>query len=189
MQERGYGVGHAQRMFGAIFLVAGVVGAIAGGMLSDLLQSRYTNGRLLFLALIFCVAGPVGVAYRLMEPGTPIFYLAAIVGSISIMLPYGPIMSTAAELSPTHNRATVFALALLVMALLGTALGNAFTGWLADALTESGMENPLTIALLLSGAVSLLSIPYFLLAARHHAAGLRLARRLSSESHVLPSKI
>lgn len=178
VEERGYGVAEAQTIFGLLFLLAGVVGAVVGGQLSDFFQARASAGRLAFLAIAFLFVAPVAAVYRFLEPGTPVFYAAAVVGSISIMLPFGPIVASASELAPSRTRATVIALTILVMALFGTAAGNAFAGWLSDLLTRSGLDQPLTWALLASGSTSFLSVPAFVMAILHYRRGCETARAL-----------
>ena len=171
VEERGYEISRAQTIFGILFLVAGVVGTIVGGQLSDMAHARFKGGRMVFMALAFALVTPVGILYRFLPPDTPFFYLAAIIGSIAIMLPYGPIVSSASELAPSHGRAMVIAFTVLVMALFGTAFGNAFAGWLSDAFIRAGFDQPLTWALLVSGAVGLLSIPCFWMASRTYDSG------------------
>jgi MFS family permease len=181
VEERGYEVAQAQTIFGLLFLLSGVIGAILGGQLSDLFHERAPGGRMTFLAVAFLVVAPISIAYRFMEPGTPLFYTAAVVGSIAIMLPFGPIISSAADLSPARSRATVIAITILVMALFGTAAGNAFAGWLSDYFISQGVEQPLTWALLLSGGASLLGVPAFLLAAWRYRESRDAAAALDQE--------
>ena len=73
-------------------------------------------------------------------------------------------------------RATVIALTVLTMALLGTAGGNAFVGWLSDDLVRRGLAQPLTWALIFSSAASFISIPFFFLSSRKYEEGRHLAR-------------
>lgn len=176
VEERGYEISEAQTIFGLLFLVAGIVGAILGGQLSDYFHTRFKGGRMLFLAVTFLIVAPVTIVYRLLDPGSVLFYAFAVIGSIAIMLPYGPIVASAGELAPARMRATVIALTVLTMALLGTAGGNAFVGWLSDDLVRRGLAQPLTWALIFSSAASFISIPFFFLSSRKYEEGRHLAR-------------
>lgn len=169
VEERGFSVPEAQTIFGILFLIAGVFGAFLGGWLSDLFHRGMTGGRMYFLAFAFILVGPAGIAFRLVESGSILFYAAAVIGSIAIMLPYGAIVSTVADLSPAGLRATMISLTILAMALIGAAGGNAFAGWLSDHFISLGMDQPLTWALMISGGISMLAIPLFLLAGRFYA--------------------
>lgn len=180
--ERGYAVAQAQTIFGMLFLVSGVIGALVGGQLSDLFHRRLPGGRMTFLAVAFLIVSPIAAIYRFLEPGTVPFYAAAIVANISIMLPFGSIISTAADISPARTRATVIAITILVMALFGTAGGNAVAGWLSDHFIYLGFEQPLTWALLISGAVSFLGVPAFLLAAWRYQESRAAAAALDLEA-------
>lgn len=180
VEERGYQVSRAQTTFGLLFLLAGVCGAAIGGQLSDLCQQRFQGGRLLFLGIGFAIIGPISITYRLLSPDTPLFYFTAAIGSLAIMLPFGAIISAASELAPARSRATVIALTILVMALFGTAGGNAFAGWLSDQFIAAGHAQPLTWALMATSAVSLLAVPMFLLGALRYQRGVEVAHALEN---------
>jgi Ni/Fe-hydrogenase subunit HybB-like protein len=122
----------------------------------------------LYLATIFAVVGPVSILLRYLDPASPLFTAAFLVVSAGFTLHYAGIFPSVQELAPTRVRATVIAVALLAMALLGTALGNVFAGVVADLLREGGQARPVTLAIAITNGAILLSLPLFLAAARRY---------------------
>jgi len=166
VQERGYTEAEAQRIYGLVFLAGGVLGALIGGVGGDWAHSRFSAGRLKFLAWVFLATIPMLIGYRLVPGHTPAFYALALSGAILFMLVFGPAISTLQELVPLQHRSSAVALFVLCTSCIGSASGNAVVGYLADALTAAGGAEPVTRAILYSQAVGLLSIPAFFLAAR-----------------------
>jgi MFS family permease len=165
VQERGYAVEEAQTKFGALFLAAGIVGSLASGWISDAMFQRSPAGRLWFLVICFGLATPISIAFRLVPPDTPMFYAMAAFGSMIIMAPYGPIIATVQDLSPPQARATAVALTVLLMSLLGTALGSLAAGALGDWLTQERIAQPLTATLIVCSSVGALGAGVIAIAA------------------------
>jgi MFS family permease len=165
VRERGFDETRAQRVIGAIFLVGGIVGALLGGVGADWFRARYRGGRLLFLAIVYLVVMPLGLAYRLVEPG-PLFYALAFVFNASFLISYGATFPTVQEAVPVRLRGASVALLILCNNLLGQALGAALAGLLADVLGARGVAEPLTWAIFLSLLPGLLTVPAFYWAAK-----------------------
>ena len=85
------------------------------------------------------------------------------------MFPYGATFSTVQEVVPVNLRGASVALLILFNTLIGHAGGAALAGFLADRFTASGMEQPLTWAVLVAGLPGVITIPAFWWAARLHA--------------------
>lgn len=168
VQERGYAEAQAQQLLGAVFLWGGIFGAVAGGIGADAAYKRGRGGRLKFLALAYVVVAPLGITFRLCEPGTALFYTCAFVGAASFMLPYGTTYATVQECVGTNLRGAAIALLNLFSTLIGHALGAALAGFLADRFTAAGVEQPVTTAILVTGIPALLAIPLFWRAGQLH---------------------
>lgn len=169
VQERGYTETRAQSITGVIFLVGGVLGAILGGAGADWAFRRSPGGRLMFLAIVYALVAPIGITYRLMAPDTMLFYLFAFIGAMSYMIPYGTTFITVQEVVPTNLRGAAVALLILFNTLVGHAGGAALAGYLADAFIASGLDQPITWAVLLTAAPGVLTIPLFWWAGRARA--------------------
>ena len=166
VRERGFAVHNAQIIFGGIFIGAGIVGTLLGGKMSDWAAKGGIRGRLWFLAGVSLLSAAVSLVYRLSPAATPVFYGAAFIGGMLFMAPFGTVMASISALTPPHLRATMVAVGIMLMTVLGTAGGNAATGWLADMLTSRGSPAPLTTSVLIVHLVALLACGLFCLAAR-----------------------
>ncbi|MGH8454502.1 MAG: MFS transporter, partial [Nevskiales bacterium] len=177
VKERGYSEAEAQKLFGLVFLVGGILGAVIGGIGGDWAHARFSAGRLKFLAWVFLATIPMLIGYRLVPGHTLAFYGLALSGAIIFMLVFGPAVSTLQELVPLQHRASAVAVFILCTSFLGSATGNAVVGYLADIYTAAGGAEPITRAILVSQIGGLLAIPAFFLAARYQsrrsAAGAR----------------
>lgn len=166
VKERGYSTAQAQQQLGLIFLLGGVLGAVAGGIGCDWAHQRFAAGRLKFLAWTFLISAPVALAYRVVPDHTAMFYGTAFVASALSMLLYGPAVTLAQELVPAEHRASAIALFFLAAALVGAGGGNACVGLLADRFAAAGYAEPISLAILLTQSVGLLSVPILFFAAR-----------------------
>jgi MFS family permease len=169
VQERGYAETRAQQISGALFLVGGIIGAVAGGVAADAAYRRSKGGRLMFLAAVCLVMAPIGLTYRLAEPDTLLFYTTSFICSVSFMVPYGTTFSTVQEVVPVNLRGAAVALLVLFNTLIGYGCGAALAGYLTDRFAASGMDQPMTWALIIAGLPGLIAIPAFWWAGRLHA--------------------
>lgn len=168
VKERGYTEARAQQVLGAVFLWGGIIGAILGGVCADAAYKRGKGGRLKFLALAYIAVAPLGITFRFCAPDTPLFYFCAFVGAVSFMLPYGTTYPTVQEVVPANLRGAAIALLVLFSTLVGHAAGAALAGFLSDSFTASGMDQPITMAILITGIPGLLAIPLFWRAGQIH---------------------
>ena len=172
VRERGHDEAQTQRIVGALFLVGGIVGSLAGGFGAEWFRKRFAGGRLLFLAVAYAAILPLALVYRFVEPGNALFYALAFVFNASFMIPYGATFPTVQEVVPIKLRGASVAVLILCNNLLGQALGAASAGYLADVLTARGVAEPLTWAIFVSLLPALLTVPAFYWAARLQAAGV-----------------
>lgn len=166
VRERGYTEAQTQRTIGALFLVGGVVGSLVGGIGAEWFRKRFAGGRLLFLAAAYALVLPLALIYRFVEPGTGLFYALAFVFNASFMIPYGAVFPTVQEVVPVRLRGASVAVLILCNNLIGTALGAAVAGLLADLLAARGVAEPVTWAVFLSLLPALLTVPAFYWASR-----------------------
>jgi sugar phosphate permease len=168
VKELGFETGDAQRRFGGLFLIGSLAGALLGGPLADLFVRRSPAGRLYYAIAIYAFVVPVSVILRVMEPSAA-FYIGFLIVSAGVTLHYASLLPTVQELAPLHARATIIAVTLLVMALIGSALGNLAAGMLADLYIARGLERPVTWAIISINLVSLLALPALYMAARNYS--------------------
>lgn len=163
--ERGFTLIQAGLYSGAIFLVAGFIGNLAGGWLSDLCHRRWSGGRLWFLALAQLVIGPPALAWYVLPKDSVWFYVVWLVGSFAATGYFGAIFASVQDLVPARVRSTMVGVLLLAVNLFATGLAPLVAGAIADATN-------LTRGLVICSLVGFVSVPFFIFAARRYATDL-----------------
>ena len=120
----------------------------------------------LFVVWIMLLFAPINLAYRIVMPDNPVFWIAMFVGSFQLGCFYGPTFSTVQELVPPHIRATVVAFFILFLNLVGLGFGITAGGFAVDRMIAAGVDQPYSKMLLGFAALSLLAIPLFYVAGR-----------------------
>jgi len=160
--ERGFTMTQAGLYAGVIFLVAGFLGNIVCGWLSDLCHRRWSGGRLWFLALAQLVIGPPALAWYLLPKESVLFYVVWFLGSFAATGYFGPIFATVQDLVPARVRSTMVGVFLLLCNIFASGLAPWVAGAIGDATT-------LTRGLVICALVGFLSVPFFVFAARRYA--------------------
>jgi len=156
--ERGFTFERAAGLAGWIFLIAGTLSAILGGIVGDWFNKRWSGGRLWLLVIANFFFTPIGVAFLLVDPNTWYFYVIWFISSMSSMFAFGGVFSTVQDLAPVKIRATAVAFLIFAQNFLGSGPGPWVTGRLVDNWTFTG-------ALLTAAAVGFLSTPLYVIAA------------------------
>lgn len=167
VRERGFDAAEIATLYGALFIVFGIIGSLIGGILGDWYQARFRGGRLRFFAIYLLVTTPLIIGYRFVAPDSAIFYIAMCVGFINFMAFFGPVYATVQDLSPARMRGITTAMLILMSNLVGLGLGAVATGILSDVYKSSGVAEPLTWALLSVDALSAFTIVSFFVGAHY----------------------
>ena len=174
--ERGFSRSEAALSTGLVVLSVGTVASPLAGWGADCAYRRTGLPKVTFAALLLlAIQLPSGVCFLLgSEPRSPLFWasLAAWLLGNAVM---SPVFSTVQELSPPPLRGTILGLSLLVLNLLGVAMGNLVVGLMVDGLTAAGAANPLTDAL-----VAMLLASTCMQVTCYLAAGWRVDRDLKA---------
>lgn len=160
--ERGFTMLQAGLYSGVFFLVAGFLGNLAGGWLSDACHRRWSGGRLWFLAIAQLVVGPPALAWYALPKDSVWFYVVWLIGSFAATGYFGAIFASVQDLVPARVRSTMVGVLLLVVNLLATGLAPLVAGAIGDATN-------LTRGLVVCSLVGFLSVPFFIFAARRYA--------------------
>jgi MFS family permease len=166
VQERGFERAEIARLTGWIGMIGGVLGNLFGGVVSDWYLRRTGTGRAIFLFWLGLVLMPFNIAYRLVDGGSPLFWIGVFTGYFGLGAFYGPTFSTVQELVPPQIRATVVAFYILVLNLIGLGVGITVGGWAIDRMIAAGVPEPYSKTLLVFTLISQLAWPLFLLAGR-----------------------
>lgn len=168
VQERGFERAEIAVWTGWIGMTAGILGNLFGGAGGDWWLKRTGMGRPMFLFWILLLLAPVNIAYRLVDADSIWFWIGVFVGFFQLGCFYGPTFSTVQELVPPQIRATVVAVYILLLNLVGLGFGITAGGIAIDAFAAAGVEQPYTWTLVVFTAFSLLAIPLFFAAGRRY---------------------
>lgn len=166
VRERGLDAATIARQIGLVQIVLGVLGSVVGGVLSDTLARRMKGGHAGFVALLIVVCGPLMVAYRLVEPGSALFYIGMCAGFFLPLATYGPSMAVIQGLTPATMRSTVTGFTMLLINIFAIAIGNLAVGAVSDRLIADGSTTALTSVLLATDFLAIAGAVFFALAAR-----------------------
>ena len=166
VQERGFDRNEIAQMIAWIAISAGIIGNLFGGYGGDIFLRRTGIGRPYFLALVMVILAPLIITYRIVDPNSIWFWIGVFAIYFQIGCFYGPAFGTIADLVPSKKRGMVIGLTVLLIQILGAALGAVTAGLMIDTFTKYGVSQPYSITLLIFTAISLLAIPIFVFAGR-----------------------
>lgn len=159
---------------GVVLIVAGVVGVLVGGWLSDALNRRYDDGyvRTAMIGYAFLFVGYVGIPL-MPTPGLSMAMLvpATIGGAISTV---GGVASVLA-IAPPNMRAQLTAMYYFTLNLIGLMLGPTMVALLTDRVFRS--DDSLYLSLVIVAGASVVVGTWLLWRVRgHYGASMREAR-------------
>ena len=155
-QVRGLPADQATTGFGAIVIVTGFVGTLAGGWLGDYCLKRAREGYLWFSGVTTLAAAPIALL-ALASPAPRIYFPAIIVAQLLLFMSTGPINAAIVNIVSPLERASAMALSIFVIHLLGDVPSPPLIGHLAvvGSLGRAVLIVPLALAI--GGVIWLLS--------------------------------
>ena len=151
---RGLPLARASLIFGAVTCLAGFVGTLVGGHLSDRLARRSSAAAFLVSGMGLVVATPFTLL-ALLAPSPAVFWPAMFVTLALLFMNTGPLNAAIANVLPPALRARGFGLNTLVIHMLGDAISPFLIGLASVSL---GLRTPVLTAgmmLCVSGLVLL----------------------------------
>ncbi len=133
--------------------IGGWLGVTSAGYVSDILKERFAASRIYVAVLSSALAIPVGLGFLLSTNLVSVYILAFFANVLKSMW-IGASYATVMDLVMPRMRASAMALFLLLLTLVGLALGPYTTGRLSDFFVESGasqadgLRNALMIVLI-----------------------------------------
>jgi len=165
IRVHGLTTGQAGLALGLISGVTGIVGTLAGGWFADVLGRRDNRWYAWLPAIMIAIRAPLFItAYLASTPGLAIacLILPGLLGNAFT----GPVFATIQTLTPVRARAFASAWTLFVISLVGFGLGPLLIGMTSDALTPTFGVRGLGYAICLAAPVEILSVVFFMMAAR-----------------------
>ncbi len=151
----GLSTAKADRFFGAVIIVAGLVGTMVGGFAGTVWQKRNPAGYAWLLTSSILLAVPVSfVALRAADTNVAMGALAAAI--FLLFLSTGPVNTLVLETVPVNLRSSAMALSIFMIHLFGDMWSPQIVGWLADH--RLGLQSALLVlppALFISGLLAL----------------------------------
>lgn len=126
----------AGQFLGAVLLIGGVAGVLAGGWLGDKLGGGDKAMYARIPAISYWLGAPLFIAGVLSNSVTTAFLLFVIPQAL-VYVWLGPVLTAVQHLVPAHLRATASATFLLINNLIGLGLGSWVVGALSDTLTPT----------------------------------------------------
>lgn len=150
--------GEAGVISGGVLAGGALIGTLLGGWLSDVLQHRMPQGRMLIATLAFLLGAPLTLL-ALSLPALIPFIIVFVIAIVCLSMCLGPLNAIMQDIVRPEMRATAIGLALLLAHLLGDAASPTVIGFIAD---RSSLGFALTLCapinLLLAGLICLVGL-------------------------------
>jgi MFS family permease len=142
----------------AITLISLVLGVLSGGYFADLLQKRYSYGRLLVISGAFLVAAPF-LLLAIQSDEKWVVLMGLFVSGYFMSWYHGPVTAVIHDLTPQRAHATAIGIYMFVTQLLG-ALGATLVGRISD-LSDLQVGLQAAVAVMVFGSLLMLLVVYF----------------------------
>lgn len=166
--QRSFGLDLIQtsQFYGAVLLLGGIAGVLAGGFIGDHLGKNDKAAYARVPAIAFVIAVPLFAA-AIMSSSVAMAFVFALLPQALAYMWLGPVISAVQHLVPAHMRATASASFLLINNLVGIGGGTYILGALSDNLAKSYGDEALRYAMLIGLGFYLLAALLMWLASRH----------------------
>jgi MFS transporter, Spinster family, sphingosine-1-phosphate transporter len=141
IEERHFSVLYGSLFMAAIGLVFGAGGVIVGGYAGDAFNRRNRGGHALTIGISMLLAVPVG-ALALSISWKPMFMVLTAAATFFLSVYNGPSAAVIDELGPPQYAATLQAVSMFSLHVLGNSPAPSVIGWISDQL-----HSPISVAL------------------------------------------
>jgi predicted MFS family arabinose efflux permease len=167
----GLDVAQGNTLFGAITVLAGIIGTLSGGWLGDRLQQKRAGGYLLVSGWGFLIGTPLAI-WAIIAPTLTSCLTSIFLAELFLFLNTGPLNTVIVNVTPPAMRAMAFAVNIFFIHALGDAVSPTIIGWCSDLW---GLRN----ALLMTPAAMVLAACFCFICNRSVAADTASAERSS----------
>ncbi|MDG2060780.1 MAG: MFS transporter [SAR86 cluster bacterium] len=156
---RNHGISEAEAgtVLGLTAAIGGIIGTISGGILGDLLKRNYPNGRLYigYIVVILTIPLCLGLLYA---ENLYVSYICNFLFHIVTPLWVGIGPATVSDLVLPRMRALAGAFYLLIVSMIGLALGPYSVGFISNTLQDQGMNDGESLKFALASSLVILVI-------------------------------
>lgn len=165
LRVHGMDVAQSASLLGPIRGIAGLVGALSGGVLMTRLLRFDERWRIWLPAICFTTVGLSQYVF-LFAPSIPLVALGAAIDSMaaSMMVPLLSLLLI--QVMPVSIRSFGMALYVLSIAILGQIIGPLGVGWLNDQLATIWQEEAIRYSMSITALVGVIAGPIMMLAGR-----------------------
>ena len=168
--------------FGAITVVTGLVGTLAGGWIGDRLRSRFSGAYLLVSGVGMLIAFPLFLA-ALYVP-FPWAWVLIFFVELCVFLNTGPANAALVNVAPPSIRASAFAINIFVIHILGDAISPPLIGLVSGLMRDGHGQDNMNAGFLCVSAALLVSGAFWLAAAKYLARDTERAPNRLAEGTV-----
>jgi MFS family permease len=137
--------------------LGGWIGVTLGGVLSDLLKRRFSNGRLLVIVAVPILATPFAYVFVTTE-NVITAYVCSFFFSMFSPMWTGPAATTLNDLLLPRMRALSSAFYIMMITFIGLALGPYLIGYVSDGIASSGADSGAALQQAMIYALAMLGI-------------------------------
>ncbi|WP_170001953.1 spinster family MFS transporter [Pseudopontixanthobacter vadosimaris] len=168
LMQRSFGLTliETSQFIGAVLLIGGSAGVLAGGWLGDRMGGRDRAAYARVPAIAFVLAVPLFAA-GLMTTSVPLALALFLVPQALAYVWLGPVLSAVQHLVPATMRATASASFLFINNLIGLGFGSLILGAVSDAMTAEYGAEALRYSMIGALGFYLLAALLMALAAKH----------------------
>ncbi len=131
VRVHGLGLSEANMKFGAVTVVAGLVGTLLGGHLGDRAQARGEGGYFKVSGWGLLLGAPFAVLLPVL-PSASLVFVAAFFAELLLFLNTGPLNAALVACMPPTLRASAFAVNVFMIHALGDAVSPTLMGWISE---------------------------------------------------------
>jgi MFS transporter, Spinster family, sphingosine-1-phosphate transporter len=145
---------------GPTLLVSALCGVLAGGFIADMLQKRFTFGRILTVACGFLVAAPF-VLWAITSDNKQQIVAAFFVAGFFMSWYHGPLTAVIHDMMPRRAHASSVGVYMFATQLFGGILGPYVVGRLDD-LADLILGLQVAVVVMVGGALLMFLVMYFI---------------------------
>lgn len=181
MRSHGMTAAEAGFWLGTCSTIGGVAGSFASGAIVDILARRDSRWQLRLPALCFILAFPIFLGMLTLKPGSSFSLLSVDAPLIGLLLMFGGLLSASwmgpafgalSNLIAPEQRSQATALLIVIINVVGSALGPVLAGLVSDALTSRYGGEALRYSLLSMSLLTVVGGVIFWRAATHYACDI-----------------
>lgn len=160
VEDKGLARSAAAGLYGSMFLVMGLAGALGSGAMADWAYRHHGVNRSTAMFWFLLVLVPLIIGYRLAGSDTTLFLIGMAASIIFITSLYGPFFSIMEQELPDHLKATSTGMCMLVLNIFVVGGLALFIGAVSDAMAARHMLHSWTFPIMVADIIAFSAIGF-----------------------------